>query len=76
MRGLKSLALGLLLALASLSAFFPAVFGKGAVRFIAAVLLLASFGLALGKYPAFKHEQEIYRERIETRSHDPFPKMR
>lgn len=56
----------LLLATASLSALFPAVFGKGAVRVIAALLLLASIGLAIGKYPAFRHEQEIYRERIET----------
>lgn len=60
----------LLLAAASLSALFPALFGRGLVRFIAAVLLLASLGLALGRYPAFKHEQEMYREGIDTRSQE------
>jgi len=60
----------LLLAIASLSAFFPALLGKGLVRLLAAVLLLASLGLALGRYPAFKHEQEIYRGRMEPRTQE------
>ena len=57
-----------LLSMASLSALFPALFGKGAVRFLAAALLLVSIALAVGKYPSFKHEQEVYRHRMDTPS--------
>ena len=57
-----------LLAAASLSALFPALFGRGPVRFIAVLLLLASLGQTIGKYPAFRHEQEMYREGIDHRS--------
>ena len=58
----------ILLLTAFLSAFFPAMFGKGAVRYISAALLFISIGLAVGKYPSFKHEQEVYRHRMNTPS--------
>lgn len=48
--------------LAAFSTFFPAVFGSGRTRLIAAVLLLLSIGLAASKYPDFKREQERYRQ--------------
>lgn len=52
----------LLLAAASLSALFPALFAKGRTRFVAAVLLFAALGLAVSTYPAFRHDQEVYRQ--------------
>jgi uncharacterized phage infection (PIP) family protein YhgE len=56
------------LVLAAISAFFPTVFGKGPVRLIAAILLLAALGLSLGRYPAFRHEQTAYREHVMSHS--------
>jgi membrane protein implicated in regulation of membrane protease activity len=56
----------LFLTLAALSALFSVIFGKGGVRIFATVLLLAALSLALARYPAFRHEQEIYRNRIEA----------
>ena len=55
---------GAFLALLSavLCALFPAVFGKGTLRIIAAVLVLAALGLSIGRYEAFKREQALYRE--------------
>jgi len=48
--------------LAALLAVFPAVFGAGKMRLVAAILLLGSIGLAVGKYPEFKNEQQRYRQ--------------
>lgn len=48
--------------LAALLAVFPAIFGLGKTRLIAAVLLLCSIGLAANKYPDFRSEQERYRK--------------
>jgi len=50
-----------LAAAAALIALFPSAFNRGKVRVVAAVLLLASLGLALEKYPDFKHDQAAYR---------------
>jgi hypothetical protein len=50
-----------LAAAAALIAVFPSVFSQGKVRLVAAVLLLVSLGLALEKYPDFKHDQAAYR---------------
>jgi hypothetical protein len=41
----------------------PVVFGRGAVRVVAAVLLLLSILSATIKYPEFKHEREMYQDR-------------
>jgi hypothetical protein len=49
--------------LAALLYAFPAIFGSGRMRLVAAVLLLCSLALAAGKYPDFKSEQERYRQR-------------
>lgn len=54
-------------ATASLIVVFPTVFSKGKVRLIAAVLLLVSLSLSLSKYPAFKREQTLYRQRHEMK---------
>jgi len=56
------------MAAAALIALFPSVFSQGKVRLVAAVLLLVSLGLALEKYPDFKHDQAAYR-----RHHDNSP---
>lgn len=58
----------LFLAMAAFAAIFPVVFGRGGVRIFAAALLLAALGLAVARYPAFRHEQESYRNRIEAHS--------
>jgi hypothetical protein len=47
---------------AAILAAFPAVFGAGKMRLIAAVLLLGSMGLAMGKYPEFREELSRYRQ--------------
>jgi membrane protein implicated in regulation of membrane protease activity len=41
----------------------PVVFGRGAVRVAAAVLLLLSVLSATIKYPEFRHEREMYKDR-------------
>ena len=56
------------LILAALIALFPAVFGKGKVRILAAILLLVSIALSLNKYTAFKHEQTVYRKQATSHS--------
>jgi hypothetical protein len=48
--------------LAAILAAFPTVFGVGKIRLIAAVLLLGSMGLAMGKYPEFRDELSRYRQ--------------
>ena len=50
-----------LAAAAALIALFPSVFSRGKLRVVAVVLLLISLGLALEKYPNFKHDQAAYR---------------
>ena len=56
------------LALAALTAFFPAVFAKGKVRIVAAILLIAALALSFGTYPDFRHEQMIYRRQAASHS--------
>ena len=55
-------------AAAAFIGLFPSVFSQGKVRLVAAILLLVSLGLALEKYPDFKHDQAAYR-----RHHDNSP---
>ncbi len=43
---------------------FPALFGPGRIRIVAAVLLLASICLAVHIYPDYKSDQERYRRHI------------
>ena len=52
--------------LAALIVAYPAIFGPGKSRIIAAVLLLSSALLAAGKYPDFRSEQNHYRQRTKT----------
>ncbi len=52
--------------LAALLTAFPAIFGAGKIRLTAVVLLLCSLGLAAGKYPDFRTEQERYRQRTKA----------
>jgi hypothetical protein len=52
------------LTLAAIAAFSPAVFGKGRIRLLAALLLLAALGLSVVRYPAFRHEQSAYRKHV------------
>lgn len=62
-----------LLAAAALAALFPSVFSRGKVRLVAMVLLLLSLGLAVQKYPAFRHEQAAYRQHQQKGPHQPLP---
>lgn len=45
---------------------FSTAFGVGRTRVVAAVLLVLSVFLAVGKYPEFKREQEQYRARTKA----------
>ncbi|MDP2156628.1 MAG: DUF308 domain-containing protein, partial [Nitrospirota bacterium] len=47
-----------LFVLAALCLVFPAIFGSGRLRIVAAILLFAAIGLAVSKYPDFKNDQE------------------
>lgn len=49
--------------LAVLLTLFPVIRGTGAVRLVAAILLLCSAGFAAGGYPDFQSDQERYRQR-------------
>ena len=51
---------------AAAAAAFPAFFGAGKIRLVAAALLLLSIGLTIWKYPDFKSEQKRYREHSKT----------
>ena len=55
-----------LTAVAALIVLVPSVFSQGKVRLVAAVLLLVSLGLALEKYPDFKHDQATYRRHYDN----------
>lgn len=52
--------------LAGLLTAFPAIFVTGKSRLLAAILLLSSTLLALGKYPEYRADQERYRQRTRT----------
>ena len=52
--------------LAALLAAIPAIFGAGKTRLIAAALLLGAAVLAVGRYSAFRADQQRYRERVKT----------
>ena len=52
--------------LAALVAAPPAFYGTGKMRLVAAALLLGAVLLAVGKYPAFRTDQQRYRERVKT----------
>ena len=58
---------------AALTAFIPAVFGTGRVRILAAILLLVSAGLAVAKYPEFRHEQAVYRKNVDLHFRQQLP---
>lgn len=51
----------LCLSIAALTALFPATFGQGRIRILAAVLLLVTVVIAVSKYTEFRHEQALYR---------------
>lgn len=58
--------------LAALVAAPPAFFGTGKMRLLAAALLIGAVLLAVGKYSAFRADQQRYRERVTaTRSTAP-----
>lgn len=61
------------LSAAALLALFPALFGKGKARILAAVLLLVAAGLALAKYPDFRHEQALYRKHVDSSLRQQLP---
>jgi len=52
--------------LAALVAAPPAFYGTGKIRLVAAALLLGAVLLAVGKYSAFRTDQQRYRERVKT----------
>ena len=63
----------LCMATAALTAFFPAVFGTGRVRILAAILLLVSAGLAVANYTEFRHEQAVYRKNVDLHFRQGLP---
>ena len=52
--------------LAALLSAIPAIFGAGKTRLIAAALLLGATVLAVGRYSAFRAEQQRHRERVKS----------
>lgn len=52
--------------LAGLVTAVPTIFGTGRTRFMAAILLLSSAGLAAGQYPDFRSDQERYRQKTKA----------
>ena len=44
----------------------PACLGAGKIRLVAAALLIGEVILAVGRYSAFRADQQRYRERIKT----------
>jgi hypothetical protein len=57
-----------LLVMASMAAFFPAVFGRKAIRLLALFILLISLFLMAIQYPVFRQDQDTYRRHSEARS--------
>ena len=55
------------LAIALVAAFFPAIFGKGVIRMVAAAILLIALISAVLKIPEFRQEQNAYRRQVEKR---------
>lgn len=52
--------------LAALVAAPPAFFGTGKMRLLAAALLIGAALLAVGRYSAFRADQQRYRERVKA----------